>query len=96
TASPIQTRLRPNAKKENRPMSILVEYLRLVGWGLVGIFTMAVSLWILLLVFTWLTPVDEWDELKKGNLAIAIVMASVIIGFALVISSAIAPPPLAP
>jgi uncharacterized membrane protein YjfL (UPF0719 family) len=57
---------------------------------------MALSLWILLSIFTWLTPVDEWDELKKGNLAIAIVMASVIIGFALVISSAIAPPPFAP
>ena len=52
---------------------------------------MVLSLWILLLVFTWLTPVDEWEELKKGNLAIAIVMAAVIIGFALVISSAIAP-----
>jgi uncharacterized membrane protein YjfL (UPF0719 family) len=76
-------------------MSILIDYLKLIGWGVVGIFTMALSLWILLLIFTWLTPVDEWDELKKGNLAIAIVMAAVIIGFALVISSAIAPPPLA-
>jgi uncharacterized membrane protein YjfL (UPF0719 family) len=56
---------------------------------------MAFSLWILLSLFTWLTPVDEWDELKKGNLAIAIVMAAVIIGFALVISAAIAPPPVA-
>jgi uncharacterized membrane protein YjfL (UPF0719 family) len=63
-----------------------------VEWGVVGILTMVLSLWILLLVFTWLTPVDEWEELKKGNLAIAIVMAAVIIGFALVISSAIAPP----
>jgi len=76
-------------------MNLIVEYLELIGWGAVGIFTMAVSLWILLLVFTWLTPVDEWDELKKGNLAIAIVMAAVIIGFALVISAAIAPPPMA-
>jgi uncharacterized membrane protein YjfL (UPF0719 family) len=76
-------------------MTILIDYLKLIGWGVVGIFTMALSLWILLLIFTWLTPVDEWDELKKGNLAIAIVMAAVIIGFALVISSAIAPPPLA-
>ena len=75
-------------------MSIAIEYLKVIGCGLVGIFTMAVSLWILLLVFTWLTPVDEWDELKKGNLAVAIVMAAVIIGFALVIASAIAPPPL--
>jgi uncharacterized membrane protein YjfL (UPF0719 family) len=77
-------------------MTIIIEYLKLIGWGVVGIFTMALSLWVLLWVFTWLTPVDEWDELKKGNVAIAIVMASVIIGFALVISSAIAPPPLAP
>ena len=70
-------------------MTILVDYLKLIGWGAVGIFTMVLSLWILLSVFTWLTPVDEWDELKKGNLAIAI-------GFALVISSAIAPPPINP
>jgi uncharacterized membrane protein YjfL (UPF0719 family) len=72
-------------------MEIFVEYLKLIGWGIVGMVTMVLSLWILLLVFTWLTPVDEWEELKKGNLAIAIVMAAVIIGFALVISSAIAP-----
>ena len=77
-------------------MTILIDYLKLIGWGIVGIFTMVLSLWILLSVFTWLTPVDEWDELKKGNLAIAIVMASVIIGFALVIASAIAPPNIAP
>jgi uncharacterized membrane protein YjfL (UPF0719 family) len=77
-------------------MSILIDYLKLVGWGAVGIVTMAFSLWILLSLFTWLTPVDEWEEIKKGNLAVAIVMASVIIGFALVISAAIAPPPVAP
>jgi len=77
-------------------MSILFDYLKLIGWGAVGILTMGLSLWILLSIFTWLTPVDEWDEIKKGNLAVAIVMAAVIIGFALVISSAIAPPPVAP
>ena len=76
-------------------MGILIDYLKLIGWGAVGIVTMAFSLWILLSLFTWLTPVDEWDELKKGNVAIAIVMAAVIIGFALVISAAIAPPPVA-
>ena len=40
-------------------MEIFVEYLKLIGWGVVGILTMVLSLWILLLVFTWLTPVDE-------------------------------------
>jgi uncharacterized membrane protein YjfL (UPF0719 family) len=77
-------------------MGILIDYLKLIGWGAVGILTMALSLWVLLSIFTWLTPVYEWDEIKKGNLAVAIVMAAVIIGFALVISSAIAPPPIAP
>ncbi|MBI4490060.1 MAG: DUF350 domain-containing protein, partial [Deltaproteobacteria bacterium] len=43
--------------------------------------------WILLRVFTWLTPVDEWEELKKGNLGVAIVMAAVIVGFAIVVGS---------
>ena len=58
---------------------LLVDYLKAFGWGLVGAITMAVSLWLLLKVFTWLTPVDEWEELRKGNLGIAIIMAAVII-----------------
>ena len=73
-------------------MMLLVEYLKTFGWGLVGAITMAVSLWILLQVFTWLTPVDEWEELKKGNLGIAIVVAAVIIAFAIVVASMVAPP----
>ena len=73
---------------------LLVDYLRTFGWGLVGAITMAISLWILLRVFTWLTPVDEWEELKKGNVGIAIVMAAVIVGFAIVVGSMVAPPPI--
>jgi len=75
---------------------LLLDYLKTFGWGVIGAITMAVSLWILLRVFTWLTPVDEWEELKKGNLGIAIVMAAVIVGFAIVVASMVAPPPMAP
>jgi uncharacterized membrane protein YjfL (UPF0719 family) len=42
---------------------------------------MAVSLWLGLKVFTWLTPINEWEELRKGNLGIAIIMAAIVIGF---------------
>jgi uncharacterized membrane protein YjfL (UPF0719 family) len=77
-------------------MELWIDYLKTFGWGVVGAITMAVSLWILLKVFTWLTPVDEWNELKKGNLAIAIVMAAVIVGFAIVVASMVAPPPISP
>jgi len=75
---------------------LLIDYLKAFGWGVTGAVTMAISLWILLKVFTWLTPVDEWEELKKGNLGIAIVMAAVIVGFAIVVASMVAPPPIAP
>lgn len=54
-------------------MELGLDYLKTFGWGIVGAITMAVSLWILLKVFTSLTPVDEWEELKKGNLGIAII-----------------------
>ena len=77
-------------------MELWLDYLKTFGWGLVGAITMAVSLWILLKVFTWFTPVDEWEELKKGNLGIAIVMGAVIVGFAIVVASMVAPPPLMP
>ena len=75
---------------------LFVDYLRTFGWGLVGAITMAVSLWLLLKVFTWLTPIDEWEELRKGNLGIAIILSAVIIGFAIVVGSMVAPPPIAP
>jgi uncharacterized membrane protein YjfL (UPF0719 family) len=76
-------------------MELWLDYLKTFGWGIVGALTMAVSLWILLRVFTWLTPVDEWEELKKGNLGIAIIMAAVILGFAIVVGFMVAPPPVA-
>lgn len=75
-------------------MELGLDYLKTFGWGIVGAITMAVSLWILLKVFTWLTPVDEWEELKKGNLGIAIIMAAVVIGFSIVIGFMVAPPPV--
>lgn len=75
---------------------LLLDYLKTFGWGIIGAITMAVSLWILLRVFTWLTPVDEWEELKKGNLGIALVMAAVIVGFAIVVASMVAPPAIVP
>ncbi len=71
-------------------MRILTQYLLALGWGVVGAVAMALSLVVLLKVFTWLTPVDEWAELRNGNLGIAIVMGAVIIAFGLVVGAAIA------
>jgi uncharacterized membrane protein YjfL (UPF0719 family) len=52
---------------------------------------MAIALGILVKMFSKITPINEWEELKKGNLGVAIIMASVIIGAALVIGFTIMP-----
>ncbi len=70
-------------------MIIFREYLFTFGWAIVGAISMAIALAMMLKVFNWLTPVDEWEEIKKGNIAVAIAVASVIISAALVIGNAI-------
>jgi len=64
---------------------LLLQYLITFGWALTGAISMALSLSILLKVFTWITPIDEWKEIEKGNMSMAIVLAAVIVGTALVI-----------
>ena len=75
-------------------MGILSDYLVALGWAIVGAVAMALSLVLLLRVFTWLTPVDEWAELKQGNVAVAIVVGAVVVAFALVVAAAITSPRL--
>jgi uncharacterized membrane protein YjfL (UPF0719 family) len=70
-------------------MPVLSHYALALGWGLVGALAMAIALAVLLKVFTWLTPIDEWEELRNGNVGIAIVLGAAIIAFALVVSAAI-------
>ncbi len=70
---------------------ILTQYLITVGWGITGAISMALSLSILVWVFAKITPINEWEEIKKGNLSVAIVIAAVIIGAAFVIGQTVMP-----
>ena len=74
---------------------VLVDYLIAIGWGVVGAVSMACGLGILLRVFDWLTPIDEWAEIKKGNTSVAIIMAAVILALGIAIGFAIMPIPVA-
>ena len=66
---------------------IFIQYLVTLGWALVGAISMAVGLGVGLKIFTLLTPkIDEIEELKKGNICVAIVMAAVIMAFGRAIS----------
>lgn len=70
-------------------MHLLQGYMTLFGAGIVGAITMAVSFSIIIKVWSLITPIDDWEEIKKGNIAAAIVTAAVILGGAIVICSAI-------
>jgi uncharacterized membrane protein YjfL (UPF0719 family) len=69
----------------------LINCAYMLGYGVAAALIMSLALGILIKLWDLITPVDEWAELKKGNVAIAIVVAAVIIGFAIVVSVAIAP-----
>lgn len=67
----------------------LWNFLYMLGYGFVAAIIMSVALTICIKTWNWLTPIDEWEELKKGNMAVAVVLAAVIIGFAIVVSAAV-------
>ena len=73
------------------------QYLVTLGWALTGAMSMGVSLGLALKVYSFLTPdVDEMVELQKGNLAVAILMASVVIAMGMVVAITVMPEALAP
>ncbi len=74
---------------------VLVDYAIAIGWGVIGAISMALGLGILLRVFDWLTPINEWEEIKKGNVSVAIIMAAVILALGIAIGFAIMPVPVA-
>lgn len=72
-------------------LNILIQYLITFGWAITGAISMAFSLSIVVKIFSKISPINEWEELKKGNVSVAIVMAAVILGSALVIALTVTP-----
>ena len=73
-------------------MEILYAYLVTFGWAVTGSLSMGVGIIITLKLFDLSTRrVDEWELIKQGNLAMAIILAAVIISLGIVVSAAIHP-----
>jgi uncharacterized membrane protein YjfL (UPF0719 family) len=67
-------------------------YLITFGWAVIGSIAMGTGIIITLKLFDFSTRnVDEWEEIKKGNMAMAVILASVIISLGIVVSAAIHP-----
>jgi uncharacterized membrane protein YjfL (UPF0719 family) len=62
------------------------EFLKAVLWSLVAAVSMGVSMGIVIKIYDMLTPgLDEMEELRKGNMAVGIVLAAVILATGFVI-----------
>jgi uncharacterized membrane protein YjfL (UPF0719 family) len=73
-------------------LDIGTAYLITFGWAIVG--SVAMGLWIIiaLKLFALSTrKVDEWELIKQGNIAMAIILAAVIVSLGIVISAAVRP-----
>ena len=55
-------------------MSFLNEVMQTVVWALVGAVSMGISLGLLIKFFDWMTPVNEWNQIKNGNIAMGLVL----------------------
>ena len=55
----------------------LLQYLRAVGWSITAAVGFAFGVGIALKVFDWLsTEIDEWEEIKKGNMGVCLLYTS--------------------
>ena len=58
----------------------LLQYLRAVGWSVTAAVGFAFGVGIALKVFDWLsTDIDEWEEIKKGNIGVSLIFISLIV-----------------
>jgi len=74
----------------NTVMGLLTQYARAVGWSITAAVGFAFGIGIALKVFDWLsTEIDEWEEIKKGNMGVSLIFISLIIMVGLLVHKVI-------
>lgn len=69
---------------------VMNAYLITFGWAIVGSLAMGIGIIITLKLFDLSTRnVDEWQLIKEGNMAMAVILAAVIISLGIVVAAAI-------
>lgn len=59
---------------------------RSLGWALVAAVSFAFAMGLSIKVFTFLSSdIDEWDEIKKGNLGVALIFVAMILSVGIVL-----------
>lgn len=69
-----------------RYQQLFENYMITFGWAVVGSVSMGIGIIVALKLFTVSTrKIDEWEEIKKGNMAMAVILAALIISLGLVV-----------
>jgi uncharacterized membrane protein YjfL (UPF0719 family) len=59
---------------------------RSLGWALVAAISFAIAMGLSIKVFTWMSgDIDEWEEIKKGNLGVALIFVAMILAVGIVL-----------
>ncbi len=60
--------------------STLMSYLRAIGWSITAAIGFSFGIGLAIKVFDWLsTDIDEWEEIKKGNIGVALIFVALIV-----------------
>ncbi len=60
--------------------STLLSYLRAIGWSITAAIGFSFGIGLAIKVFDWLsTDIDEWEEIKKGNIGVALIFVALIV-----------------
>ena len=74
----------------NSIMGMLTQYGRAVGWSIAAAVGFAFGIGIAIKVFDMLsTEIDEWEEIKKGNMGVALIFISLIVMVGLLVHKVI-------
>ena len=59
---------------------LLAEYGRAIGWSVAAAIGFSFGVGLVLKVFDWLSSdIDEWEEIKKGNMGVAYIFVALIV-----------------
>ncbi|MAD51761.1 MAG: DUF350 domain-containing protein [Candidatus Marinimicrobia bacterium] len=60
--------------------STFLSYLRAIGWSIAAAIGFSFGVGLAIKVFDWLSAdIDEWEEIKKGNMGVALIFVSLIV-----------------
>ena len=66
--------------------SMLNQMVRSLLWALVASVSFAFSMGLAIKVFDWLSKdINEWEEIKKGNIGVALIFVAMILSIGLVL-----------